>query len=409
MHNYFFYIEAILNSARILAWSLATTRINWSNHQLLLIKIIIVFIGKNISQSIRNKTADFVDYVCENKFDLLAVTETWLKATDDSIRAQLCPTGYKFLDKPRKNCRGCGTALLYRDSIKTSMTNSGQKESFEFSEWVISLSSSNNTGLIIYRPPSSENHRVRSSVFFKEFLHYTESIILSKEHLLILGDFNIHVDVLSDPDTRKFLDLLYSLGLEQHVDQPTHIHGHTLDLAITSKASSIIQTSPRVDRYFSDHGSVVHVCNLKLRKPTYKVKTISYRKLKSVDMDRFNDDLASSSLCTVNYSGVHSPASFEKFVKNYESTLSNLIDHPAPIKTKTVWSRPQVPWYNRLRCPVHRIDWDSAECVIYSTDYYQRLTLESWFTNLEQTPLNRCQQLPAPYKRLINDTKTDKQ
>ena len=57
----------------------------------------------------------------------------------------------------------------------------------------------------------------------------------------------------------------------------------------------------------------------------------------------------------------------------------------------------------------HRIDWDSAECVIYSTDYYQRLTLEIWFTNLEQTPLNRCQQLPAPYKRLINDTKTDKQ
>ena len=58
----------------------------------------------------------------------------------------------------------------------------------------------------------------------------------------------------------------------------------------------------------------------------------------------------------------------------------------------------------------HRIDWDSAECVTYSTDYYQRITLESWFTNLEQTPLNRCQQLPAPYKRLIADNnKTDKQ
>ena len=38
------------------------------------------------------------------------------------------------------------------------------------------------------------------------------------------------------------------------------------------------------------------------------------------------------------------------------------------------------------------------------------ITLESWFTNLEQTPLNRCQQLPAPYKRLIADNnKTDKQ
>ena len=51
----------------------------------------------------------------------------------------------------------------------------------------------------------------------------------------------------------------------------------------------------------------------------------------------------------------------------------------------------------------HRIDWDSAECISLSTDYYQRLTLESWFTNFERTPLNRCQQLPAPYKRLIND------
>ena len=48
----------------------------------------------------------------------------------------------------------------------------------------------------------------------------------------------------------------------------------------------------------------------------------------------------------------------------------------------------------------HQIDWDSGKCITYSTDYYQRFALESWFTNLEQTPLNRSQQLPIPYKRL---------
>ena len=53
----------------------------------------------------------------------------------------------------------------------------------------------------------------------------------------------------------------------------------------------------------------------------------------------------------------------------------------------------------------HQIDWDSATCITYSTGYYQRLTLESWFPNLEQTPLNRSQQLPAPYKRLIDEIK----
>ena len=40
-----------------------------------------------------------------------------------------------------------------------------------------------------------------------------------------------------------------------------------------------------------------------------------------------------------------------------------------------------------------------------STDYHQRLTLESWFTTLEQTPLNLSQQLPAPYKRLTDRIK----
>ena len=46
---------------------------------------------------------------------------------------------------------------------------------------------------------------------------------------------------------------------------------------------------------------------------------------------------------------------------------------------------------------------ETATCVTYSTDYYQRINLESWLTNREQTPLNRCQQLPAPYKRFIDD------
>ena len=30
----------------------------------------------------------------------------------------------------------------------------------------------------------------------------------------------------------------------------------------------------------------------------------------------------------------------------------------------------------------HAIDWDSATCLTYSTDEYQQITLESWFTNL---------------------------
>ena len=47
----------------------------------------------------------------------------------------------------------------------------------------------------------------------------------------------------------------------------------------------------------------------------------------------------------------------------------------------------------------------SATFITHPTDYYLRVTLESWFTNVEKTPLNRNQQFPAPYKQLIEGFK----
>ena len=75
------------------------------------------------------------------------------------------------------------------------------------------------------------------------------------------------------------------------------------------------------------------------------------------------------------------------------------------MKTRNQWLVRYDPIAEHHLKTKHQIDWDSATCITYSTDYYQRLTLESWFTNLEQTPLNRSQQLPAPYKRLIDEIK----
>lgn len=60
---------------------------------------------------------------------------------------------------------------------------------------------------------------VNTSVFFMEFSDYLESLLLSKEPLLISGDFNIHVDSTDDADALKLQDLLESVGLRQYVSQ----------------------------------------------------------------------------------------------------------------------------------------------------------------------------------------------
>ena len=46
-----------------------------------------------------------------------------------------------------------------------------------------------------------------------------------------------------------------------------------------------------------------------------------------------------------------------------------------------------------IRQTNHRIDWDSAECVIYSTDYYQRLTLEAGY--VYQLGANATEPMPT--------------
>ena len=172
-----------------------------------------------------------------------------------------------------------------------TMVRNGEEESFEYCELLVQISSSLKIRVVIvYRPPHSEDHRVPVVTFLSEFSSYMESVILSKDHLLILGDFNIHMDVLTDAYTVKFMDLLESPGLEQHVRGPTH----PLDLVITRKMENIIARPPRVCRYFSDHATV-H-CDRNFNKPTFQVKKISYKKVKAVDMDCLKGDLALSDL-----------------------------------------------------------------------------------------------------------------
>ena len=83
-------------------------------------------------RSIRNKTADIHDHVCKRRVDVLAITKTWLKSTDDAIRSELCPDGYRMLDCTCTERTGGGTALLFRDSITVKNVGGGVRVSLGF-------------------------------------------------------------------------------------------------------------------------------------------------------------------------------------------------------------------------------------------------------------------------------------
>ena len=289
------------------------------------------------ARSVRNKSADIFDFVCEYKIDLLAITN----ANDDAVRNELCPTNYKLCDHPRTDRIGGGTALLYRDSeVHVKKISAGVKESSEFSEMIVPQPSSHNLRVIIlYRPPSSDVHRVPISTFVLELSDYLESIVLCREQLLISGDFNIHVDNAADTDAIKLIDLLESYGLQQHVTSPTHRHDHTLDLIITRQSDQLLGNTPRISWYISDHATAF--CFIRCDKPPLSVQKVSYRQWQSVNVVSLNEDLAISELC-------QNPSDdLQELVSYYNNTLMAALDKHAPLMTRTIVQRPRVPWFSQ--------------------------------------------------------------
>ena len=59
-------------------------------------------------------------------------------------------------------------------------------------------------------------------------------------NILIVGDFNFHVDNTRSSDTITFNKILESFNLQQHVNEPTHKQGHTLDLIITRNEDRLV-------------------------------------------------------------------------------------------------------------------------------------------------------------------------
>jgi len=289
---------------------------------------------------LNNKAAEFTDFICDYKPDIAAITETWLHENESAARVSCTPIGYTLLDNPRSGRRGGGTGILFRKCLIANQHASGQFPSFEISEWKVTSGSLRIHLIVVYRPPYSEAHPITTSTFLAEFADYLESILLCTEKLIIMGDFYIHVDVTNDPDAVRFLELLNSMNLIQHVNIPTHISGHTLDLVITRNSDQLSISPPWTDHLFSDH-LPVHCC-VQVDTPTFDKKSqISYRKIKSINIETLQDEISKSELCN------NTLLDLSDLVNCYNDTLSSVLDRHAPVIKKSVTKRPIAPWFNQ--------------------------------------------------------------
>jgi hypothetical protein len=125
--------------------------------------------------------------------------------------------------------------MLYDESLSSRRIDLPEFSSFEVVCVSLQRAGFNAVIVVIYRP----GLRSVTQSFFDDFADLLEQLSMLSGSLIIVGDFNIHVDVATNDDSGKISDILSVQDLCQHVKAPTHRQGHTLDQFVTRHDHSV--------------------------------------------------------------------------------------------------------------------------------------------------------------------------
>jgi len=238
---------------------------------------------------------------------------------------------------PRRSRRAGGVAIIHRKEITVDEKPvTFVAKSFEYMEAVVLSGSSSIRLIIVYRPPPSKKNKLTPAMFFQEFADFLEIQTLTKGKLLLVGDFNFHVDVKNDNKAIQFVSLIEAAGLKQHITVPTHKKGHTLDLVITRSTEQLIYDVTVLDDLTSDHFSVF--CRLNIKRPEVEKKELVYRKLKAINTTQFYEDLK------LTISSLDSIQDLNILFSRYNQVLSEQLEQHAPLRKTMITSRDYAPW-----------------------------------------------------------------
>ena len=187
-------------------------------------------------QSVCNKALEMRDLICEEGFDILMLTETWLGVHSEAVIAELTPVTHVFHHIHREERRGGGVGIVISNVCKGIKVHRGPSYvSFEHIHVSCEIQGRKCAFIIIYRPPEG-----RVNIFNDEFRLYLETIDMVSINTYICGDFNLWIDDLGARGVEDFYEIMEYFDLENSVGSATSVSGHILDLVVTGKDSGLV-------------------------------------------------------------------------------------------------------------------------------------------------------------------------
>ncbi|KAI5607668.1 hypothetical protein C0J50_6988, partial [Silurus asotus] len=289
-------------------------------------------------RSLAPKALIINEMITENNLDALCLTETWIKPGDYMGLNESTPSGYVYKHEPRQTGRGGGVGTIYTASLNVSQMLGFSFKSFEVLVLKVVLSDRHRKLALVtvYRPPGAY------AEFLQEFASFLTDLLLNFDKVLLVGDFNIHVDDVNDALGLSFVDLLNSFGVKQNITGPTHRFNHTLDLVISHGADvTDIDILPQSDD-ITDHYLILFtlpVEQISRVAPRYRLGRTIVQNTK----DRFINNLPDLSQFLTKPITANN---LDEITNNIDLILTSTLDTVAPIRLKKVREQAPAPWYN---------------------------------------------------------------
>ena len=276
----------------------------------------------------------------DNNIDIAFISETWLTDMKNVTTSSIKSYGYDIVHDYRTDMRGGGCGIIFKDStMKVKVVNIDTPEISTFcyiAGKVYGVTDFQQMVFIsVYRTGPVSNK------FFTDFNDLLGKASLQYEHVVVAGDFNIHMECVSN-ESKKLSEVTESYGFRLLSEEPTHKDGGCIDLVFfNSDLFDVESTTIDYDQNMSDHFPVFST-SIRLDLSIKATKTITYRDLKNVDHTSLKIDLTEfiSSFTIVN------GEQFKSCIFRFFDSLHELLNEHAPFVSKTMSDVPHSPWFD---------------------------------------------------------------
>lgn len=275
----------------------------------------------------------FFDLFKDNHYDVVAVTETFLKPEISSQPLML--DEYDFVRHDRLNKEGGGVAVYFKKSFNCKVIASSQASYCRKPEFlIIELSFGWKLLLcVVYRPPKLG--------FISEFFDVVANLLPLYGNVLILGDFN--VDLATDrqfADKTEFLNLASNLDLSILPLRPTYHLPQSdtwLDLIIFNDINRVKSFGQHPVAGISYHDLIYVELNLKVRLANDK-EIIVARDYKNIQLDSLKEECSN-----LDFNYLYTMSTVNEKVDYFSHKIEHIFNKSVP-QRKISKNRNPCPW-----------------------------------------------------------------